>query len=146
MSLKPSLGEIPHNTDEKIMDQVRSYAEEFMESEYPDEAPYFDIAWDNFAEALQDNRDDDWGLKGPTVRDAKGHLRLEDDIIMAPMVIRAFHLLFTATKRMESEDNEIFKQKMVQFLSEKKFSLDFSMKIASFFVENRRPAKCRIKR
>lgn len=119
------------------MDQVKRYAEEFMEREYPDEAPYFDIAWENFTEALRSNRGDGWGLKGPTVRDGKGPPRLENDIIMAPMVIRAFHLLFAIKQRMEPKDDEILKQEMVQFLSERKFSLEFSTEIVNFFMENK---------
>lgn len=138
MPLEPYLREILHNMDENIMDQVKRYAEEFVEREYPDEAPYFDIAWDNFTEALQDNRNDIWGLKGPTVRDAKAPPRVKHDIIMVPRVIRAFHLLIAMmTQRMESEDNESLKQEMVQFLTERKFSLEFSTEIVNFFMEKR---------
>lgn len=138
MALEPYLKKNLHKVDENTMDQVKHYAEVFMKREYPDEAPFFDIAWNNFIEALRDNKNDVWMLKGPTVRDARGPARPRDDIIMAPMVIRAFHLLFAMmAQRMEPEDKEILKQEMVQFLLKHKFSLEFSTEIVNFFMENR---------
>lgn len=126
------------NTDKDIMDQIKRYAEKFMEKEYPDEAPYFPIAWDTFKRVLRD-KTDDLGLKRPTVRDLEGpSVVLEgDDTIMAPMVIRAFHILFTVAQRMESENPETLKQEMLQLLSQNRFSLEFSMEIVDFFMENR---------
>ena len=132
------------NIQTDIMDQVKHFAEEFMEKEYPDEAPYFHIAWDNFEKALQNSKIEPgeeplvWDLKGPLVRDLEGPVRLEgDDTIMAPLVIRAFHLLFTMIQGIELEPSENLKQKMLQLLSQKKFSLEFSMEIVDFFVEKR---------
>lgn len=132
------------NIQTDIMDQVKDFAEEFMEKEYPDEAPYFHIAWDNFEKALQNSKIEPgeeplvWDLKGPLVRDLEEPVRLEgDDTIMAPMVISAFHLLFTMVRGIESEPSESLKQEMLQFLSQKKFSLEFSMEIVDFFMEKR---------
>jgi len=126
------------NADTDIMDQIKHYAEKFMEKEYPDEAPYFPIAWDTFMRVLKD-KNDDLELIKPTVRDLEGpSVVLEgDDMIMAPMVIRAFHILFTTVQRMESDNSETLKQKMVQVLSQNGFSLEFSMEIVDFFMENR---------
>ncbi len=130
------------NIHADIIDQVKDFAEEFMEKEYPDEAPYFHIAWDNFEKALQNSKIEPgeeplvWDLKGPLVRDLEEPVRLEgDDTIMAPTVIRAFHLLFTMVQGIESEPSESLKQEMLQFLSQKKFSLEFSMEIVDFFME-----------
>jgi len=127
-----------------IIDQVKHFAKEFMEREYPDEAPYFHIAWDNFEKALQNSNIESgeepsvWDLKGPLVRELEEPIRLEgNDTIMAPMVIRAFHLLFTMIQGIESEPSESLKQEMLQFLSQKKFSLEFSMEIVDFFMEKR---------
>ncbi|MGD2249914.1 MAG: hypothetical protein PVF58_16015 [Candidatus Methanofastidiosia archaeon] len=119
------------NRYDDTMDQIKQYAEEFMERKYPDEASYFNIAWDSFTEVLQD-RGDAVELKGPALR---GIERLvEDDIVMAPIVIRAFHILFTMIQ-MESENSEILRQEMLQLLSQNKFSLEFSMEIVAFFME-----------
>lgn len=112
------------------MDQIKEYAEEFMERKYPDEAPYFEIAWDSFTEVLHDSADA-VGLKGPALRGIERVV--EGDIVMAPMVIRAFHLLFTVVP-MESESCETLKQEMLHVLSQK-FSLEFSMEIVDFFME-----------
>lgn len=130
------------NTNTDILEQIRHYAEEFVEREFPDEAPYFDIAWETFTETLQSTgciglkgltiKD----LRGPTVRDLKRCTGLEkDSTIMAPRVIRAFHILCNTWQRMELDDSENCKQEMVQILSQK-FSLDFSLKIVDFFMEN----------
>lgn len=125
------------NADTDIMDQIKHYAEKFMEKEYPDEAPYFPIAWDTFMRVLQD-KNDDLELVKPTVRDSEESVVLEqDDTIMAPTVIRAFHILFTITQKMESDNPETLKQEMLQVLSQNKFPLEFSMEIVDFFMENR---------
>ncbi|MBU7010736.1 MAG: hypothetical protein HXS46_08600 [Theionarchaea archaeon] len=134
------------NVDKEIMNQVKLYAQEFVEREYPEEAPYFDIAWETYRKALQDEsntgprrmltvRD----LKKPTVRDLKKPtVRLSrSSPIMAPRVIRAFHILFTVTDRVESESRKRSKQEMLQFFSQEKFSFEFSMKIVDFFTERR---------
>ena len=133
------------NIHTDIMDQVQCFAEEFMEKEYPDEAPYFHIAWDNFEKALQNSRIEPgeepsvWDLRGPLVRDfEEPSVRLEgDDTIMAPMVIHAFYLLFTMIQGIELEPSESLKQEMLQLLSENKFSLEFSMGIVDFFTKKR---------
>ena len=125
------------NADTDIMDQIKHYAEKFMEKEYPDEAPYFPIAWDTFMRVLQD-KNDDLELVKPTVRDSEESVVLEqDDTIMAPTVIRAFHILFTIMQKMESDNPETLKQEMLQVLSQNKFPLEFSMEIVDFFMENR---------
>lgn len=125
------------NADKDIMDQIKRYAEKFMEKEYPDEAPYFPIAWDTFKRVLQD-KNDDLELIKPTVRDLEESVVLEqDDTIMAPTVIRAFHILLTITQRMESDNPETLKQEMLQVLSQNGFPLEFSMEIVDFFMENR---------
>ena len=129
------------NMNKDILDRVKRYAEEFVEREYPDEAPYFDIAWETFEEAIQGSK---IGLKGLTVKDLRGptvrnlqRLNLEgDSTIMAPRVIRAFHILFTTVQRMGPDGSENLKQEMVQILSQK-FSLELSLKIVDFFMENR---------
>lgn len=129
------------NRNTEIMDRVKQYAEEFVEREYPDEAPYFDVAWETFEEAIQGSK---IGLKGLTIKDIRGptvrnlqRLKLEGDgTIMAPRVIRAFHILFTTMQRRGPDDSESLKQDMVQILSQK-FSLEFSMRIVDFFMENR---------
>jgi hypothetical protein len=51
---------------------------------------------------------------------------------MAPLVISAFHILFTMP--VESERYEPRKQELLQQLSQK-FSLEFSMEIVDFFME-----------
>lgn len=120
------------NKYDDVMDQIKYCAEEFMERNYPDEAPYFDVAWDTFTEVLQ-SREDAVELKGPALRGImdpiKGH-----DTVMGPMVIRAFHILFTMT--IESESHETFKREILNVLSQW-FSLEFSMEIADFFMEHR---------
>ncbi len=129
------------NMNKDILDRVKRYAEEFVEKEYPDEAPYFDIAWETFEEAIQGSK---ISLKGLTVKDLRGptvrnlqRLNLEgDSTIMAPRVIRAFHILFTAEQRMGPDGSENLKQEMVQILSQK-FSLELSLKIVDFFMENK---------
>ncbi len=144
------------NTDNGIMDQVKRYAKEFVERQYPDEAPYFSIAWEAYVKAHQSSGNIDLrsgrrptadsrksalrNLKGPTVRGSrKSALKLDgDNIIMGPMVIRAFHILLTMVKqRTESENSENLKQEMLQLLSQEKFSIEFSMKIVDFYMENR---------
>ncbi len=119
-------------SNEDTLDQVKRYSEEFIEGEYPDEAPYFPIAWDNFKEILQDSGDD-LVLKGPIVRDLRR--AGGGDTVMAPMVIRAFYILLTMVKGMESEDIRTCKQEMLNLLSQNKFPLDFSMGIVDFLVK-----------
>jgi len=134
------------NTDKVIMDQVKCCAKEFVEREYPDEAPYFDIAWEIFREALQSKKNIGPSrgltvsdLKRPTIRDLKRPTVIlgENGTIMAPRVIRAFHILFTMNGRMKPENSESLKQEMLQLLSQKKFSPELSIKIVDFFMENR---------
>lgn len=50
------------------MDKIYNLAKEFMEKEYPDEAPYFDIAWEIFEEIMKSDEGEDLGLKGPLAR------------------------------------------------------------------------------
>jgi hypothetical protein len=142
-SLKSYMREIYMHTDDDIMDQVRHCAQEFVKKRYPDEVPYFNIAWKTFTNALnrsnrmaQGKRPTIKDLRGPTLRNLKGPTKLGDDSIMAPRIIHAFHLLFTMAQTVESENNESLKQEMLQFLSQKKFSLEFSMEIITFFMEN----------
>ncbi|MBU7046404.1 MAG: hypothetical protein HXS54_08190 [Theionarchaea archaeon] len=131
------------NTDTDILDQVKLYAEEFMQRKYPDEAPYFHTAWDRFKRVLLDKNngltvaDARWELEGPLIRDSEGFpSRLEDSAIMAPRVLHAFHILFARSGNIELE-NENLKREMLQLLSENKFSLEFSMEIVTFFLEKR---------
>ncbi len=133
------------NVDKEIMNQVKRCAQDFVEREYPEEAPYFDIAWETYRKALQDEltgprriltvRD----LKKPTVRDLKKPTvnLSRSSTIMAPRVIRAFHILFTVTDRVKSGSHNYSKQEMLQLLSQEKFSFDFSAKIVDFFTERR---------
>lgn len=145
------------DTDNGIMDQVKHYAKEFVERQYPDEAPYFSIAWEAYVKAHQSSRNIDHrsgssrhtadsrrsalrNLKGPTVRGSRrSALNLDgDNIIMGPRVIRAFHILITMMEqRTESENSENLKQEMLQLLLQEKFSHEFSMKIVDFYMENR---------
>ena len=53
---------------EEFMEKVKTYSEKFMEKEYPDEAPYFHIAWEMFEEVLQDTEGHSPDLKGPLAR------------------------------------------------------------------------------
>ena len=130
--------------DTDILDQVKQYAEEFMQRKYPDEAPYFHTAWDRFERVLLDRRDNGltvtdarWELEGPSVRDSERFpSHLEDSSIMAPRVLHAFHIILTRSECMESE-NENLKTEMLQLLSENRFSLEFSMEIVTFFLEKR---------
>ena len=130
--------------DREVMNQVRRCSKEFIEKEYPEEALYFDIAWTTYSKALQGNPSAYSGriltindLRKPTVRDLrKPTVRLGgSSTIMAPRVIRAFHILFL-NQRMESEPDENHKQEMLQLLSQEKFSSEFSTKVVNFFVEN----------
>ncbi|MGD2248962.1 MAG: hypothetical protein PVF58_11200 [Candidatus Methanofastidiosia archaeon] len=130
-------------TDDDIMDQVKHCAQEFVKRRYPDEVPYFDIAWKTFTKALnksnrmtQGKRPTITDLRGPTLRNSKRPTILGDETIMAPRVIHAFHLLFTMAPTRKPENNESLKQEMLQFLSQKEFSLEFSMEIITFFIEN----------
>ncbi|MBU7017339.1 MAG: hypothetical protein HXS44_07500 [Theionarchaea archaeon] len=131
-------------TDTDILDQVKQYAEEFMQRKYPDEAPYFHTAWNRFRRVLLEKEDNGltitdarWELEGPSVRGLEGFpSSLGDSTIVAPRVLHAFHILFTRSERMERE-NEDVKREMVQLLSENKFSLEFSMEIVTFFLEKR---------
>ncbi len=114
-----------------VMEKTKTHAEKFMQREYPDEAPYFYIAWEIFEEVIQDDKNEDLDLKGPIVR-------LEgDDTIMAPSVIRAFYILFTELGQRRSENSENLKKEMLQFLSQNKFSSELSMKIVDFIIENK---------
>jgi hypothetical protein len=130
--------------DADILDQVERYAEEFMQRKYPDEAPYFSTAWDRFKRVLHDTEssgltvtDARWELEGPSVRDSEGlPSSLKDSAIMAPTVIRAFHILFTRSHCTELEHEDL-KREMLQLLSENKFSLELSTEIVTFFMENR---------
>lgn len=115
------------NIDMKVL---YTYAKKFMQMKFPDEAPYFDIAWEVFEEFAKRGKDKDLDLKGPIVR-------LEgDDTIMAPIVIRAFYTLFsTFGKKIESLSDEDFKSSAMETLSENKVSSELSMKIVDFFLE-----------
>jgi hypothetical protein len=130
-----------------IMDQIRQYAQEFVKRQYPDEVPYFDIAWKTFMRTLQSKPRATHGrrptikdLRGPTIRDSKkSTVRFgRNGTIMAPRVIRAFHILFTMTAQpLEPENSESCRQEMLQLLSQETFSPEFSTEIVDFFVENR---------
>ncbi len=111
------------------LNKVRTYAEEFMKREYPDEAPYFHIAWEIFEEVLQENEDELPDLKGPIVR-FEG-----EDTIAAPQVIRAFHTIFSKLeKEIESSTGDL-RSLVRDLLIENKFSSEFSSKIADFFLK-----------
>ena len=49
-------------------EKVYTYSKKFMEKEYPDEAPYFDIAWEIFEEIIHEGTGENLDLKGPLVR------------------------------------------------------------------------------
>jgi len=132
------------NTEKDFMNQVRHCAKEFIEREYPDEAPYFDIAWETFKKAIQSkNIGRDRGLtigdlKKPSVRDSNESFGLgRRSTITAPRVIRAFHILFAMMQRKESKTSENLKQEMLHLLSQENFSSEFSMKIVDFFMEKK---------
>ena len=114
-----------------MMDKVKEYAEEFMEKEYSDEAPYFHIAWEIFEEVLQDTEGHTPDLKGPIVR-FEG-----DDTIMAPVVIRAFYTIFSkfGEEIDSTEDTETLKSSIREILSKNKFSHEFSVKIVDFIFQ-----------
>jgi len=50
------------------MDKVKEHSEKFMEKEYTDEAPYFDIAWEIFEEIIKGDKGEGLDLKGPVMR------------------------------------------------------------------------------
>jgi hypothetical protein len=50
------------------LDRIYISAKKFMEKEYPDEAPYFDIAWEIFEEIIHEDTGEDLDMKGPVVR------------------------------------------------------------------------------
>ncbi len=142
-------------TTKDVMDQVRRYSREFVGRHYPDEAPYFGIAWETYEKTLQSSMNGGVGggglahnarrptikdLRGPTVRSSRESvLRLEGDgTLMALKTIRAFHILFaTMTQTMESKNSERSRQEMLQLLLQRKFSPEFSEEIVDFFMEQR---------
>jgi hypothetical protein len=134
--------------EREIMNHVRWYALEFLKRQYPDEVPYFDIAWKSFTEAMQSGSQGGAGgtkgltvedLKRPTVRDGrKLYATTEgDNIIMAPRIIQAFHILFTENERIKSGKNETLKQEILNLLTENRFSFGFSVEITNFFLAKR---------
>lgn len=132
------------NTDTDIMDQVRRFSREFVERHYPEEILYFDVAWEIYEKALKGDKNSGGTLtakelRGPTVRDSrrfKTGLK-GSDTIMAPRVLRAFHLLFCMAQGTESGSGERCKQEMLQLLLQERFSLEFSTEIVDFFIEKR---------
>jgi hypothetical protein len=114
------------------LDNVHTYAKKFMEREYPDEAPYFDIAWEIFEEIVQGNRNVTLDLKGPIIR-FEG-----EDTIMAPKVIRASYVVFNELgDKIESSDDTTLRPLMIEALFQNKFSHEFSQKIVEFILEHR---------
>ncbi len=112
------------------LDKVYSYAKTFMEKEYPDEALYFDIAWEIFEEIVQGERCKNLDLKGPIVR-FEG-----DDTIMAPVAIRAFYTLYSELgDKIESSDDVTLRSSVMEVLSQKKFSPEFITKIVDFILK-----------
>lgn len=141
-------------TTKDVMDQVKYYSREFVGKHYPDEAPYFGIAWEAYEKTLQTSMNGGLGgglahnarrptikdLRGPTVRGSRESVpRLEEDgTLMALKTIRAFHILFAmATQTVESKSSVSSRQEMLQLLLQRKFSLEFSEEIVNFFVEQR---------
>lgn len=139
---------------EDVMDQVKYYSREFVGKHYPDEAPYFGIAWEAYEKTLQTSINGGVGgglarnarrptikdLRGPTVRGSRESvLRLEEDgTLMALKTIRAFHILFaTTTQTMESKSSASSRQEMLQLLLQNRFSPEFSEEIVNFFMEQR---------
>lgn len=114
------------------MDKVKEYSKKFMERKYPDEAPYFDIAWEIFEEIIKGEKGEDLDLKGPIVR-FEG-----DDTIMAPMVIRAFYTLYYEIgEEIESGGDPMnLKPLMMEVLTRNNFSPEFSKKIIDFVEES----------
>lgn len=116
---------------EKLIKKVRTHSEKFMEKEYPDEAPFFHIAWEIFEEVLQDTGKDAPDLKGPVVR-FEG-----DDTIMAPVVIRAFYTIFLEfEEEIESSSGNV-RVLIEELLSKNKFAPEFSARITDFLLEKR---------
>lgn len=113
------------------MDRIYVVAKRFMEKMYPDEAPYFDIAWDIYKQTLKDGIDDSRDFKGPVVR-FEG-----EDTIMAPSVIGSISILYKKfEKEIESgKEHETIKKKMEQLLKGKDFSDDFTEEIVDFVLE-----------
>ncbi|MGD2250990.1 MAG: hypothetical protein PVF58_21545 [Candidatus Methanofastidiosia archaeon] len=114
------------------MDRIRAVAKRFMEKKYPDEAPYFDIAWDIYKQTIKDGIDDSRDFKGPVVR-FEG-----DDTIMAPAVIGAVSILYNKFEKEIESGSEIpdLKNRMMTLLRGKKFSEEFSKTILDFILEN----------
>lgn len=113
------------------IDVLYTYAKKFMQNEFPDEAPYFDIAWDVFKDILKKGKDKDLDLNGPIVR-FEG-----DDTIMAPKVIQAFYMLFDLEEKTESFNKEEFISLAMKDLSKYKFSPEIQVKIVDSFLETR---------
>jgi hypothetical protein len=114
------------------MDRIYVAAKRIMEKMYPDEAPYFDIAWDIYKQTIKDGIDDSRDFKGPVVR-FEG-----DDTIMAPSVIGAVSILYNKFEKEVESGSEIpdLKNCMVALLTEKKFSAELSTKIVDLILEN----------
>jgi hypothetical protein len=133
-------------TEPSTMDHVKLYAHEFMKRHYPDEALSFDIAWETFVQALQSGaaaqsrRPAARDLRRPTVRGTESpSARMgQYGVIMAPRVIHAFYLLFTTVdQNTELPNTESLRQEMLELLTQKEFSAEFSVEIINFFMENR---------
>ncbi|MGC1120366.1 MAG: hypothetical protein WBA22_04655 [Candidatus Methanofastidiosia archaeon] len=99
-----------------------------MKKKYPEEALYFDIAWEIFEEFVEKTESRDLDLKGPIVRFGG------EDTIMAPSVIHAFYVLYTEMgEAMESPDEDFsIQREMMELLASHKFSPQFSMEIVEF--------------
>ncbi len=114
------------------MEKVKECSKRFMEKEYADEASYFDIAWEVYQEVREKEENANQSFEPPVVR-------LEgDDTIMAPMVIKAFHFLYSKLgEEIESSENTAnLRSSMMKILSENNFSREFSTKVIDFLLEN----------
>ncbi len=110
------------------MEVLYIYSKKFMEKEYSDEASYFDIAWEIFEEIMKDTVKKPLDLKEPTVR-------LEgDDTVMAPVVIRAFYVLFSELGGKILSRDAILKPSIMEVLHRSKFSPELSIKIVDFLT------------
>jgi hypothetical protein len=109
-------------------DEICRISREYMKKKYPEEAPYFDIAWEIFEEFVQKTGSRDLDLKGPIVRFGG------EDAIMAPSVIHGFYILYSEMgEEMEAPDDVgSIRQKMLDTLTSHKFSPQFSTDLVDF--------------
>ncbi|MBU6998183.1 MAG: hypothetical protein HXS41_12885 [Theionarchaea archaeon] len=111
-------------------DEIYRSSKEYMKKKYPEEALYFDIAWEIFEEFVEKTESPDLDLKGPIVRFGG------KDSIMAPSVIHAFYIIFLEMgETIDSPDDDgSLGREMKRILASHKFAPQFATEIVDFFL------------